>query len=133
MNIGKIHLSQNNIKSPVHNALQYTLIISIIYIIYQFASPASPSGAEFISYIVPMVLTNIVFIIFPFLLVIFYFKDKNTIDTFKKNMFKEGYEESELHSRETLREYHTMLKEGIITQEEYDTIKKKHLKSLHKD
>jgi len=48
-------------------------------------------------------------------------------------MFKEDSDDSELHSRETLREYHTMLKEGINTQEEYRNIKKKHLKNLHKD
>lgn len=124
---------KNKIKSPMNNALKYTLLIGFIYIIYQFLHPDSPKGNEFISYIVPKVFAYIVFLTFPFLLVIFYFKDKNTIDTYKTYMSKKEDEESELHSRETLREYHTMLKEGIITQEEYDNIKKKHLKSLHKD
>jgi hypothetical protein len=32
-----------------------------------------------------------------------------------------------------LREYHGMLKEGIITQEEFDSIKKKYLKEFHKN
>lgn len=126
-------MSKHTTKSAVHSAIQYTLLISALYIVYQYVSPASPSGKEFIPFIVPMVLTNIVFIIFPLLLVIFYFKDRDTLENFKPHMFKKDSEDSELHSRETLREYHAMLKEGIITQEEYDNIKKKHLKNLHKD
>ncbi len=132
--MGKIQLSQNSIKSSIHNAIQYTLLISVMYIIYKFANPDSPSGTEFITYIIPMVLTNIIFVVFPLLLVFFYFKDGNAIDTLKENILhKNGSQTSEIQTRETLREYHSMLKEGIITQEEFESIKKKHLKSLHKD
>ena len=136
MNIGKIHLNQNNIKTPLHHALNYTVIISIIYIIYKFTSPSSPTGSAFISYIIPMVLTDVIIIAFPVLLVIFYLKDGGVegATTWKNTMFQKDHAETKaMKDREILREYHGMYKEGIITEEEFNTIKKKFLNDIHKD
>lgn len=49
--IGEIQVSQIRLKSPIQNAVQYTLLISLIYIIYKFANPSSPSGTAFITYV----------------------------------------------------------------------------------
>lgn len=131
--MGKYQVSQFKLKSPIQNAVQYTLLISLIYIIYKFANPSSPSGTAFISYIIPMVLTDVIFIAFPLLFVIFYFKDGSNMGQLKDSILKKDDPQiEEMNNRETLREYHKMLKEGIITQDEYNDIKKKYLKDLHK-
>ena len=125
-------MNQNKLKSPIQNAFQYILLISIIYVIYKFTNPSSPSGTGFINYILPLLFTDIIIIFFPLLIIFFYFKDGNTIDKFKDTMLnKDDPQVSEMNNRETIREYHTMLKEDIITQEEFDTIKKKYLKDIH--
>ncbi len=39
-------------------------------------------------------------------------------------------DEKEIRKQKLLREYHVMLQEGILTQEEFNTIKKRHLKEM---
>jgi len=121
-------------KSPLQNAFQYTLIISVLYVVYKLIDINSPKGAEFISYIIPTLLTNIVIVVFPLLFLFFYLKDGKALSEIKHNILdKSDPQITELNNQEMLREYHSMLKEGIITQDEYDSIKKKYLKGLHKD
>jgi hypothetical protein len=122
------------IKSPIQNAIQYTFFLSILYAIYKFFDINSPKGSEFISYIVPLVLTNIVLVAFPILFIYFFFRDGVAIDEIKETFVKKkDTQVSEFNNQEILREYHGMLKDGIITQEEYDSIKKKYLKDVHKN
>jgi len=121
----------NQIKISMQHAFQYTIFFSIFYILFKFFAIGSPKGNEFISYIIPMVLTNVVLIAFPILFVIFYFKEGNTLEGIKENIL--GKSDPEIKNQEMLREYHGMLKEGIITQEEFDSIKKKYLKEFHKN
>ena len=127
-------LSHNKLTTPIQNAFQYTLFLSIIYIIYKFVQSASPFSMDFFSYILPLVFTNVIIICFPILAIFFYLRDGNTVDTIKENLFNQNDSDiTEINNREPLREYHSMLKEGIITQEEFDSIKKKYLKDLHQD
>ena len=111
-------------------AIQYTVFLSFLYIIFKFIDIDAPKGSEFLSYIIPMVFTNVVMIAFPILFTIFYLNDGNTLNIIKDNIFDKH--NPEIKNQEMLREYHTMLKEGIITQEEFDSIKKKYLKELYK-
>ena len=116
----------SQVTTSFQRAFQYTILLSVLYIIVKFLDIDAPKGSEFLSYIVPMVLTNVVIIAFPVLFVIFYFKDGNTLENILDK------HDPEIKNQEMLREYHGMLKEGIITQEEFDSIKKKYLKELHK-
>ena len=121
-------------KTPIQHAIQYTLLISVLYVIFKFFDINSPTGSQFISYIIPMLFTDVIIIVFPLLFVFFYFKDGTAINEIKENILdKNNCQTNEVDTREILREYHTMLKEGIITQEEFDTIKKKYLKELNKN
>jgi len=121
------HLS----KSPFQAAFQYTLFLSILYVIYKFFDINSPKGSEFISYIIPMLVTNVLVVVFPILFIFFYFKDGMTIDEVKETFSnKNNTQLNELNNQDMLREYHGMLKDGIITQEEYENIKKKYLKDI---
>ena len=95
--------------------------------IVKFFGVDAPKGTEFISYIIPMVLFNVAIIAFPVLFVIFYLKDGNTFENIKDNIV--DTHDPEIKNQEMLREYHGM---GIITQVEFDSIKKKYLKELHK-
>ena len=101
-----------------------------VKMIVKFFGVDAPKGTEFISCIIPMVLFNVAIIAFPVLFVIFYLKDSNTFKNIKDNML--NIHDPEIKNQEMLREYHGMLKEGIITQDEFDSIKKKYLKELHK-
>ncbi|HFD13883.1 MAG TPA: SHOCT domain-containing protein [Epsilonproteobacteria bacterium] len=115
-------------------AFQYTLFLSFFYVLYKFFDINSPKGSEFISYIIPTVMTNVVLIVFPILFVFFYFKDSSTIEDMKETFSnKNNTQINELNNQDMLREYHGMLKDGVITQEEYDNIKKKYLKDVHKN
>jgi len=117
--------------TPMQTAFQYTLFLSILYTIYEFFDINAPNGSEFISYIIPMLMTNVVLVIFPILFVFFYFKDGSAINEMKETFSnKNNTQIMELNNQDMLREYHGMLKEGIITQEEYDNIKKKYLKNI---
>jgi len=119
-------------KTPIQHAIQYTLFISILYIVFKFFDINSPTGNQFISYIIPMLFTDIILIVFPLLFVFFYFKDGSAIKEIKENILdKNNSQTNNIGSPEVLREYHAMLKEGIITQEEFDIIKKKYLKELN--
>ncbi|MEA2048397.1 MAG: SHOCT domain-containing protein [Campylobacterota bacterium] len=118
-----------SIKTSLQHAVQYTVYISLLYIIYKFFDNNSPQGVEFISYIIPMLLSGVVVIVFPLLFAFFYFKGGNTDTIFKKD----DPQTREINNQEMLRQYHSMLKEGIITQEEFDSIKKRYLKDLKKD
>ncbi|HFQ60792.1 MAG TPA: SHOCT domain-containing protein [Epsilonproteobacteria bacterium] len=120
----------SQVTTSFQRAFQYTLFLSVLYILFKFFSIDAPKGSAFVSYIVPMVLTNVVLIALPVLFVIFYFKDGNALDNIKENILDKH--DPEIKNQEMLREYHSMLKEGIITQEEFDSIKKKYLKELHK-
>jgi Na+/H+ antiporter NhaD/arsenite permease-like protein len=120
----------SQVTTSFQRAFQYTLFLSVLYIIFKFFGVDAPKGSEFLSYIVPMVLTNVIIIAFPVLFVIFYFKNGNTLENIKDNILEKH--DPEIKNQEMLREYHGMLKEGIITQEEFDSIKKKYLKELHK-
>ena len=122
------------IRSPIQHAFQYTVVIGILYVIFKYFDTVVPHGKAFILYVIPMLFTDIVLVIFPLLFIFFYFKDVYAIDEIKENLFKNnncGAHEED--TREVLRDYHSMLKEGIITQEEFDTLKKKYLKKLNKD
>jgi len=112
----------SQITTSFQRAFQYTIMLSVLYIVVKFLDIDAPKGSEFLSYIVPMVLTNVVIIAFPVLFVIFYFKDGNTLENIKDNILDKH--DPEIKNQEMLREYHGMLKEGIITQEEFDNIKK---------
>ena len=128
-------LSSHNrfIKTPIQHAVQYTLTISILYIIYKYFDQDSPKGAEFISYIVPLLFTNIILIVLPVLFVFFYFRDGSAMSELRENLFdKDDPQMKEVNNQEMLRGYHNMLKDGVITQEEYDNIKKKYLKDVYK-
>ena len=109
------------------------LFISILYTIFKFFDINSPKGTEFFSYIIPILFTDIILIVFPLLFVLFYFKDGNAINDIKENILeRNSCQTKEADTPEVLRDYHNMLKEGILTQEEFDTIKKKYLKELNK-
>ena len=104
------------------------------YTIYKFVDINAPKGTEFISYIIPILLTNVIIVVFPLLFIVFYFKDGNKISEIKDSILnKPDPQMTELNNQDMLRKYHGMLKEGIITQDEYDTIKKKYLKGLDKE
>ena len=121
-------------RTPMQHAFQVTVIIGILYTISQYFDIASPKGNAFISYIIPALLGNIVLVVFPLSFIFFYFKDGEAIKDIKKNMLSNNNcEVDERDTREVLREYHGMLKEEIITQEEFDLIKKKYLQKLNKD
>ncbi|PTB83826.1 hypothetical protein C9926_00835, partial [Sulfurovum lithotrophicum] len=99
--------------------------------IYKFFDLNAPKGSEFVSYIIPMLMTNVVLVVFPILFIFFYFKDGSAIDEMKETFSKKNDKQiTEFNNQDMLREYHSMLKEGVITQEEYDNIKKKYLKEL---
>ena len=117
----------SQVSTSFQRAFQYTLFLSALYMLFKFFDIDAPKGSAFISYIIPMVLTNVVLIAFPVLFVIFYFKNTNTLENILDK------QDPEIKNQEMLREYHGMLKEGIITQEEFDSIKKKYLKELHQD
>ena len=118
-------------KTPMQTALQYTLFLSTLYIIYKFFDINAPKGSEFISYIIPMLMTNVILVIFPILFIFFYFKDGSAINEMKETFTnKNDTQINELNNQDMLRKYHEMLKEGVITQEEYDNIKKKYLKDI---
>jgi len=119
-----------HIKTSFHRAFQYTVLLSVLYTLFKVITFNAPLGSEFFSYIVPLVLTNIVLLAFPLLFVFFYFRDGDTLDTIKENILDKA--NPKIKNQEILREYHSMLKEGIITQDEFDSIKKKYLKELHK-
>ena len=129
-----MHSNNNFSKTPIQRAIQYTLVISFLYAIFKFFDIDSPTGNEFISYIIPKVLIDVVLIIFPLLLAFFYLTTSNIIDEVKNNMLnnKNSCNSSDADTLLVLREYHAMLKEGIITQEEFDTIKRKQLRELNK-
>jgi len=115
-------------KSPAQLAVQYTFIITIFYALSKYFDLASPKGTAFISYIIPILLSDILLIVFPLLFVFFYLKETNSVQDIQKNIFKNN-NECDLDAKDTreiLRDYHNMLKEGIITQEEFDTIKKRY-------
>ena len=115
-------------KTPMQHTIQYTIVISVIYVIFKFFDTNSPDGKEFIYYILPALFSNVVLLVFPMLFVFFYFKDGKAVqDIFNKN----NCDMNEVVTREELREYHSMMKEGIITQDEFDIIKKKALKKLN--
>ena len=117
--------------TPMQTAFQYTLFLSVLYIIYKFFDINSPSGSEFISYILPMLMTNVILVVFPILFIFFYFKDGSAIGEMKETFLnKNNTQIMEFNNQDILREYHSMLKEGVITQEEYDNIKKKYLKDI---
>ncbi len=120
-------------KTPMQHAFQITVIIGILYTISKYFDIASPKGNAFISYIIPALFGDVVLVVFPLLFIFFYFKDGEAIKDIKKNMFNNNCEVDERDTREVLREYHGMLKEGIITQEEFELIKKKYLKKINKD
>jgi len=121
-------------KTPMQMAFQYTLFLSFFYVLYKFFDINAPKGSEFISYIIPTVMTNVILIVFPILFVFFYFKDSSTIEDMKETFSnKNNTQINELNNQDMLREYHGMLKDGVITQEEYDNIKKKYLKDVHKN
>ena len=120
-------------KTPIQHAFQYTLFISILYTIFKFFDINSPKGTEFFSYIIPILFTDIILIVFPLLFVLFYFKDGSAINDIKDNILeRNSCQTKEVDTPEVLRDYHNMLKEGILTQEEFDAIKKKYLKELNK-
>lgn len=121
-------------KTPLQHAFQYTLLLSVLYAVIKFFDMDSPKGIEFISYILPMLFTEIILVVFPFLLVFFYFSDGAAMNQIKDNIFNGTNCKSEIiDTPEVLREYHNMLKEGILTQDEFEKIKKKYLKELNKD
>lgn len=117
-------------KTAIQHSFQYTLLISIMYAIIKFFDINSPAGTEFISYILPILFADIILIVFPFLFVFFYFKDGKAISDIKEHIFNQS---KEIDAPDVLREYHNMFKEGILTQDEFDRIKKKYLKELNKD
>jgi hypothetical protein len=120
--------------TAIEHAFQYTLLISILYAIIKFFDINSPHGTEFISYILPILFADIILIVFPFLFVFFYFKDGKAISDVKEHIFNGiNYQSKEIDAPEVLREYHNMLKEGVLTQDEFDRIKKKYLRELNKD
>lgn len=117
--------------APMQHAVQYTVYISILYIVFKFFDQNSPTGKDFIFYIIPVLFSNIILIVFPLLFVFFYFKDGNAIQDIKNNLSNEHHCEMDTReTREELREYHAMMKEGIITKEEFDSIKKKYFNKL---
>ena len=121
-------------KTPMEHAFQFTLIIGLLYTISEYFDTDSPKGNAFISYIIPALFSDIILVIFPLLFIFFYFKDGEAVKDIRKNIFNNNNcEIDEKDTREVLREYHSMLKEGIITQEEFDLIKKKYLQKLNKD
>jgi hypothetical protein len=121
-------------KTPMQHAFQYTIVIGILYTISKYFDIASPKGGAFISYIIPSLFSDIVLIVFPLLFIFFYFKDGEAVKDIGKNIFNNhNCKIDEMDIRETLREYHTMLKEGVITQEEFDIIKKRYLKKIDQD
>jgi len=132
---GEALRSNNNfIRTPIQHAIQYTIVISVLYIIYKFFDMNTPKGSEFIAYIVPLLFTNIILVVFPVLFVFFYFRDGSAISELKENIFdKNDPQIKEINNQEMLRGYHNMLKDGVITQEEYENIKKKYLKDVHKE
>ncbi len=118
-------------KTPVQHAVQYTVLIAILYISLKFFDITTPKGISFISYILPLLFTNIILVVFPVLLVFFYFKDGNAIDDIKNKILDDDTCSLDKNvTREELREYHGMMKEGIITEEEFNTIKKKYFEKL---
>ncbi len=121
------------VKTPMQHAFQYTLVISIIYAIFKFFDIDSPDGTQFISYIIPKLFVDVILIIFPILSVFFYFVEGNGIKEIKEKIFDKDYcQPQDEDTLVMLREYHNMLKEGIITQDEFDIIKKKYLDKLNK-
>lgn len=112
----------------MQHAFQSTLILSILYAIFKFFDIDFPSGTAFISYIIPKLLTDVVLIVFPLLFIFFYFKDGDTV---KDIINKNSCQSNDIDIQTVLREYHSMLKEGIITQDEFDAIKKKNLKKIN--
>jgi len=127
-----MNVTNNFPKTPMQHTIQYTIIISILYIIFKFFDINSPEGKDFIRYIFPALFSNVVLLVFPILFVFFYFKDGKAVQDINKNIFNENNcDMDEVGTRELLREYHSMMKEGIITQEEFDIIKKKALKKLN--
>ena len=129
-----MNINRGFTKTPIQHAIQYTLFISVLYIVFKFFDMNSPSGSQFISYIIPSLFTEVILIVFPLLFVFFYFKDGSAINEIKENILdRNNGQTNGIDSPEVLREYHAMLKEGIITQEEFDIIKKKYLKELNKN
>ena len=123
----------NYSKTPIQHAIQYTILISIFYIAFKYFDMNSPDGKEFMSYIFITLFTDVILIIFPLLFVFFYFKDGNAIKEIKSGMLNGSNDKiNDSDTLVILREYHALLKEGIITQEEFDNIKRKHLKELNK-
>ena len=121
-------------RTPLQNAFQYTLFLSVLYIVYKLFDINAPSGNDFISYIAVLLVTNVFIVVFPILFIFFYFKDGTALNEVKETFSKKDNTQlNELNNQDMLREYHGMLKEGVITQDEYDNIKKKYLKDLHKD
>jgi hypothetical protein len=93
----------------------------------------SPDGKEFISYIMVTLFSDIVLIIFPLLFIFFYFKDGSAVKEIKSELFNNSCSQTkEAEVLSTLREYHALMKEGVITQEEFENIKRKHLKEINK-
>ncbi len=120
-------------KTPIQHAIQYTIYISLIYIAFKYFDMNSPDGKKFISYISVTLFSDIVLIAFPLLFIFFYFKDGNAVKEIKNELFNGScFQTKELETLSALREYHALLKEGIITQEEFDNIKSKQLKELNK-
>ncbi|MEN8194876.1 MAG: hypothetical protein ABFS12_18790 [Bacteroidota bacterium] len=129
-------MAHNNrfLKTSIQHAFEYTLFISILYATFKFFDTNSPDGKEFLSYIIPALFTDIILIVFPFMFVFFYFKDGDAITDIKENILNNSScQVKEIEIRERLREYHNMMKEGILTQDEFDNIKKQYLKELDKD
>jgi len=124
-------MEPNNTISPFSNALKYTLFISVLYSVYLFLDVDAPQGTEFFSYIMAKILTDIIVFVFPVLLLFFYFRDDGIAENAIDNLLnKNNPDIKEMNKQGLLREYHTMLQEGILTQEEFDTIKKRHLKDI---
>ena len=119
-------------KTPVQHAVQYTIYISLIYIAFKYFEMNFPDGRTFISYIVVTLFSDIVVIVFPLLLIFFYFIDGNTVKEIKSELFNNSCSEKEAEVLSTLRQYHALMKEGVITQEEFENIKRKHLKDINK-
>jgi len=119
-------------KNPMQRTIELTIFISVLYIIFKYFDQSSPKGNAFLSYIIPTLFSDVVLIVFPLLFVFFYFKDGNVIKDIKNSMSNEpDCNMDDRDAREILRDYHAMMKEGIITQEEFDLIKKKYIKKLN--
>ncbi len=125
-------MNKNN-NTPISDAFNYTIMISLFYMAYKYSQMDTPTGTDFIPYIIPLILTEIVLVAFPLLLIFFYFKNGEMVNNIKDNIFEKNNPDiKEMNNQEKLRQYHVMLKEGIITQDEYDTIKKRFLKEIGK-